>query len=204
MANSFGTVNDNARWRERVRKEAEILARAKPTEFRLNVKTVSAYPTPPQHLNPSLNTSQVSFDVFAKYDLNGDGIMSVTELRGAFQDLGINMSDEAITELQKELDTNNDGVVSIAELQEFWNKKVRTMKDILTRDPTATWGPVPQATSQEVGWFVAREPDTYKMRRANQMKWRYPKDSCPETLYATEFVKFAGASPYSNKGRPPN
>ena len=75
MANSFGTVNDNARWRERVRKEAEILARAKPTEFRLNVNTVSAYPTPPQHLNPSLNTSQVSFDVFAKYDLNGDGVV---------------------------------------------------------------------------------------------------------------------------------
>jgi hypothetical protein len=50
-----------------------------------------------------------------------------------------------------------------------------------------------------VGWFIARRQELCKVRAANQAKWRTPKVSCDETLYSTEYVKFAGKSPFSNK-----
>jgi hypothetical protein len=79
--------------------------------------------------------------------------------------------------------------------------QVKVMTDKLYADPTSSWGSVPEATSREVGWFVSREADASKVRRSSAQKWRFPKSSCAETLYATEYVKFAGASPYSSKGR---
>ena len=70
-----------------------------------------------------------------------------------------------------------------------------------SQDPTASWGNAPATTSREVGWFITRQAETNRVRRANQAKWRLPKQSCEETLYSTEYVKFAGTSPFSNKGR---
>jgi len=71
------------------------------------------------------------------------------------------------------------------------------MADHLFADPTKKWGSSPATTSREVGWFVARRAETNKIRRKHQAKWRMPKDSCAETLYAQEFVKFAGRSPFA-------
>ena len=38
----------------------------------------------------------------------------------------------------------------------------------------------------KVGWFVARQAEMGKVRKASAAKWRVPKQSCAETLYSTE------------------
>ena len=96
-------------------------------------------------------------------------------------------------------DTDGDGLVTIKEAADWWDRKQNKMKDTLFADPTKKWGDSPATTSREVGWFIARRSETNKIRRAHQAKWRHPKESCAETLYAQEYVKFAGRTPFSRK-----
>jgi hypothetical protein len=155
----------------------------------------------PNRLDPRLAKATQTEEAFARYDTNGDGNFDVRELKNALRDLQVTLSDDNIMKLQKEIDVNGDGIVSLHEVTTWWVKKQKGMTDYLFADPTAKWGNSPATTSREVGWFVARRAETSTVRRANQAKWRLPKQTCEECLYATEYVKFAGQSPFSNKGK---
>mmetsp|Transcript_30411 Transcript_30411/g.35887 ORF Transcript_30411/g.35887 Transcript_30411/m.35887 type:complete len:206 (-) Transcript_30411:148-765(-) len=198
------TSAENQRWRERVKKEDFVLNNSKPNPYRLNPNTVHSFPVDPPKLDPRLAQKDQTEETFNRYDVNGDGWMDVKELKNILRDLQIFLSDANIHKLQAEMDMNGDGRVSIVEATTWWKGKQDSMAKLLFTDPTDKWGKSPATTSREVGWFVARRADTSIVRRNHQQKWRVPKQSCAETLYSTEFVKFAGTSPYSNKSRAEN
>lgn len=60
------------------------------------------------------------------------------------------------------------------------------MAKLLFADPTEKWGNAPATTSREVGWFIARRKDTSVVRRANQQKWRVPKQVRMNTQIYTQ------------------
>ena len=94
------TTSDNEKWRERIRKEDKALAGAKLNPFRLNGNTLWVAPVEPHRMDPRLARMDMSAEIFANYDYNGDGQMDVFELKAALRDLQMPLSDVNIMKVR--------------------------------------------------------------------------------------------------------
>uniref|UniRef100_A0A914W519 EF-hand domain-containing protein n=1 Tax=Plectus sambesii TaxID=2011161 RepID=A0A914W519_9BILA len=59
--------------------------------------------------------------VFAEFDKNGDGVITVDELMAAWETMGSTISLQEATAIIAEADSNGDGRVSFEEFQKMWN-----------------------------------------------------------------------------------
>ena len=57
--------------------------------------------------------------VFEKFDENGDGKISATELRQLLHSLGTKTTEEEVAKMMKEMDKDGDGYVDLTEFSEF-------------------------------------------------------------------------------------
>ncbi|GAB2294309.1 hypothetical protein Dimus_028519 [Dionaea muscipula] len=74
---------------------------------------------------PSLdlqNTEEVK-KIFDRFDANGDGLISATELANVLSALGTVTSEEEAQRMMEEMDTDRDGFVNLEEFAEFCGKK---------------------------------------------------------------------------------
>ncbi|KAI3808482.1 hypothetical protein L1987_24433 [Smallanthus sonchifolius] len=67
--------------------------------------------------------------IFKRFDANGDGKISSTELGEALKTLG-SVSPEEVQRMMGELDTDGDGFISYQEYMDFCNKNRGLMRDI--------------------------------------------------------------------------
>ncbi|KAM0057748.1 putative EF-hand domain-containing protein [Helianthus debilis subsp. tardiflorus] len=67
--------------------------------------------------------------IFGKFDANGDGKISASELGEALKTLGSVTSEEVQT-MMDELDTDGDGFISYEEFTNFYNDNRGLMKDL--------------------------------------------------------------------------
>ncbi|XP_071704323.1 probable calcium-binding protein CML28 [Rutidosis leptorrhynchoides] len=67
--------------------------------------------------------------IFNKFDINGDGKISSTELGDALKELG-SVSEEEVKTMMDELDTDRDGFISYDEFTAFYNANRGLMKDV--------------------------------------------------------------------------
>ena len=138
-------------------------------------------------------------------DKNGDGKVSIQELTAWWNKKQTTMSDYLFEDPTKKW--GNSPATTSREVSATLPPRALLINalDALSGLHANPHAPLSHALlpsgHAQVGWFTARRAETNKVRRANQAKWRLPKDSCAETLYATEYVKFAGTSPFSNQGR---
>ncbi|XP_077991646.1 uncharacterized protein LOC144445878 [Glandiceps talaboti] len=58
--------------------------------------------------------------VFAEFDIDGDGFISVQELKLGFRKMNIDYDDEKIYHFMRSVDTDGDGKISIREFAHFW------------------------------------------------------------------------------------
>ncbi|XWS30812.1 hypothetical protein CRYUN_Cryun23aG0022100 [Craigia yunnanensis] len=66
--------------------------------------------------------------IFKRFDANGDGKISATELGDALKTLGSITGDE-ITRMMSEIDTDGDGFISFEEFTDFAAANPGLMKD---------------------------------------------------------------------------
>ncbi|KMT18657.1 hypothetical protein BVRB_2g027860 [Beta vulgaris subsp. vulgaris] len=57
--------------------------------------------------------------IFSKFDANGDGKISATELKSLLQALGSETSTEEVKKMMEEMDKDGDGFVDLLEFSEF-------------------------------------------------------------------------------------
>lgn len=142
-------------------------------------------------------------------DVNGDGRVSLEEVTSWWLKKQKNMTEYLFTDPTTKWGNSPATTSREVKTAPFLPGVVR-----FPTNPCPTWDLAGSGTqfyfsrvrrgllgSFQVGWFVARRAETSAVRRANQAKWRLPKESCAETLYATEYAKFAGQSPFSSKGK---
>ncbi|KAK1440643.1 hypothetical protein QVD17_06472 [Tagetes erecta] len=67
--------------------------------------------------------------IFKRFDANGDGKISSTELGEALKTLG-SVSPEEVQRMMSELDTDGDGFISYQEYMDFCNKNRGLMRDV--------------------------------------------------------------------------
>uniref|UniRef100_A0A7N1A332 EF-hand domain-containing protein n=1 Tax=Kalanchoe fedtschenkoi TaxID=63787 RepID=A0A7N1A332_KALFE len=58
-------------------------------------------------------------EVFNRFDANGDGLISSTELAGVLKALGSDSSGDEITRMMDELDADRDGFINLSEFASF-------------------------------------------------------------------------------------
>ncbi|KAK9683117.1 hypothetical protein RND81_10G117800 [Saponaria officinalis] len=57
--------------------------------------------------------------IFAKFDENGDGLISAAELRQLLKSLGTSTTEEEVAAMMSEMDNDGDGFVDLAEFTAF-------------------------------------------------------------------------------------
>lgn len=67
--------------------------------------------------------------IFKRFDTNGDGKISSTELGDALKTLG-SVSPEEVQRMMAELDTDGDGFISYQEYMNFCSKNRGLMRDV--------------------------------------------------------------------------
>ncbi|XWS75565.1 hypothetical protein CRYUN_Cryun01aG0101200 [Craigia yunnanensis] len=67
--------------------------------------------------------------IFKRFDANGDGKISATELGDALKTLG-SVTGEEITRMMSEIDTDGDGFISYEEFTDFAAANSGLMKDV--------------------------------------------------------------------------
>ncbi|KAF5778763.1 putative EF-hand domain pair protein CML [Helianthus annuus] len=67
--------------------------------------------------------------IFGKFDANGDGKISSSELGEALKTLG-SVTPEEVQTMMDELDTDGDGFISYEEFTNFYNDNRGLMKDL--------------------------------------------------------------------------
>ncbi|KAE8664783.1 putative calcium-binding protein CML28 [Hibiscus syriacus] len=67
--------------------------------------------------------------IFQRFDKNGDGKISATELGEALQTLG-SVTEEEVTSMMSEIDTDGDGYISYREYIDFAAANRGLMKDL--------------------------------------------------------------------------
>ena len=60
---------------------------------------------------------------FALIDLDGDGLITVSELQSLMASLGAELSDDFATHAVEVIDTNGDGLISLDELTSYLNDR---------------------------------------------------------------------------------
>ncbi|QHO03998.1 hypothetical protein S83_045265 [Arachis hypogaea] len=68
--------------------------------------------------------------VFKRFDVNGDGKISLTELADALKVLGLT-SQEEVSYQMDEIDADGDGYITLEELIQFQRANPELMKDVL-------------------------------------------------------------------------
>ncbi|XP_058195648.1 probable calcium-binding protein CML18 [Rhododendron vialii] len=72
--------------------------------------------------NPNADMDELK-EVFNKFDANGDGKISFTELVDVMKALGSGSStDDDVKKMMDEIDTDRDGFISLDEFADFWSK----------------------------------------------------------------------------------
>jgi Ca2+-binding EF-hand superfamily protein len=61
--------------------------------------------------------------VFKKFDQDGNGLISADEILSTMKSIGIEISDNDVKELIKEMDSNNDGKISYEEFLKAWQNQ---------------------------------------------------------------------------------
>ncbi|KAI3519338.1 hypothetical protein L2E82_33791 [Cichorium intybus] len=67
--------------------------------------------------------------IFKRFDTNGDGKISSTELGEAFKALG-SVSPDEVQRMMAEIDTDGDGFISYQEYMDFCNANKGLMRDV--------------------------------------------------------------------------
>ncbi|XVF31688.1 hypothetical protein REPUB_Repub17cG0013400 [Reevesia pubescens] len=67
--------------------------------------------------------------IFKRFDANGDGKISATELGDALKTLG-SVTVEEVTRMMSEIDTDGDGFISYQEFTDFATANRGLMKDV--------------------------------------------------------------------------
>lgn len=67
--------------------------------------------------------------IFKKFDANGDGQISSTELGDALKNLG-NVTSDEVKRMMSEIDTDGDGYISFKEFTDFAKANRGLMKDV--------------------------------------------------------------------------
>ncbi|XP_043702478.1 polcalcin Syr v 3 [Telopea speciosissima] len=67
--------------------------------------------------------------IFKRFDTNGDGMISSSELGETLKQLG-SVTKEDITRMMAEIDTDGDGFISFKEFTEFHQANPGLMKDV--------------------------------------------------------------------------
>ncbi|OIT29653.1 PREDICTED: polcalcin Nic t 2 [Nicotiana attenuata] len=67
--------------------------------------------------------------IFKRFDANGDGQISATELGETLQTLG-SVTPEEVKYMMDEIDTNNDGFISFQEFTEFARANRGLIRDV--------------------------------------------------------------------------
>lgn len=75
------------------------------------------------------NTKAECERIFKRFDANGDGKISSTELGDALKTLGSATADE-IQRMMAEIDTDGDGFISFKEFSDFHSANRGLMKDV--------------------------------------------------------------------------
>lgn len=70
--------------------------------------------------------------VFKRFDVNGDGNISLSEFADALKVLGLT-SQEEVERRMKEIDKDGDGYITLEELIEFHTANPSLMKDVLKK-----------------------------------------------------------------------
>uniref|UniRef100_A0A6N2LF27 EF-hand domain-containing protein n=1 Tax=Salix viminalis TaxID=40686 RepID=A0A6N2LF27_SALVM len=70
--------------------------------------------------------------IFKRFDLNGDGQISATELGDCLKSLG-SVTPEEIKRMMAEIDTDGDGFISFHEFLDFAKANSGLMKDVAKR-----------------------------------------------------------------------
>ena len=91
-----------------------------PSLFRLGRRSKSPPPPPPQQQaqaagSPPRTAEEEMARVFRKFDANGDGRISRSELAALFESLGHAASDDELARMMAEPDIDGDGVTSLDE-----------------------------------------------------------------------------------------
>jgi len=70
------------------------------------------------------NDGGVSIETaFARYDTNGSGDIDAPELAKVLEDLGVEVSEERLSEAFSVLDTNGDGIITFDEFAAWWRRE---------------------------------------------------------------------------------
>ncbi|XP_027344160.1 polcalcin Cyn d 7-like [Abrus precatorius] len=70
--------------------------------------------------------------VFKRFDVNGDGKISLAEFAEALKVLGLT-SQEEVERRMAEIDTDGDGSITLEELIEFQTANPNLMRDVLNK-----------------------------------------------------------------------
>ncbi|OIW18918.1 hypothetical protein TanjilG_25361 [Lupinus angustifolius] len=70
--------------------------------------------------------------VFKRFDVNGDGKISLTEFADALKVLGLT-SQEEVQRRMEEIDKDGDGFITLEELVEFQSANPNLMRDVLKK-----------------------------------------------------------------------
>ncbi|OIW00732.1 hypothetical protein TanjilG_09701 [Lupinus angustifolius] len=70
--------------------------------------------------------------VFKRFDVNGDGKISLVEFADALKVLGLTSQDE-VQRRMIEIDKDGDGFITLEELVEFQNSNPDLMRDVLKK-----------------------------------------------------------------------
>ncbi|XP_065010296.1 probable calcium-binding protein CML18 [Musa acuminata AAA Group] len=88
-----------------------------------NAQTSSST-SPSASLFARLNTTDELQKVFDRYDANGDGKISASELAGVIRALGADASPAEVRDMIAEMDADGDGFVDLHEFADFHRRRV--------------------------------------------------------------------------------